>query len=90
MKLDRMVGKVIDDEAIATYLFAVVIQRRAEVVAPVARGESVVLVESAVVGMVRRLRSVVPLSERAGRVAGRFETNPRWSSRPDSTFLRRD
>ncbi len=64
-----MIGEVINDKPIASHLLAVVIQRRAEVVAPMAGGESVVLVESAVVGMVRSLRTVVPLAERTGRVA---------------------
>ena len=72
-ELQRVVGEVIDDVAIALNEFAVMVELRAEVVAPVARAKSVVFVEPPVVRMVWRLHSVVPLAERTGGIAGRFE-----------------
>ena len=69
----RVVRQVVDDKALAAHQFPVVLQFRAEVVAPVARAEAVVLVESAGVGMVRPLEAVVPLAEGGGGVAGGLE-----------------
>ena len=68
-----MVGQVVGDVALAADGLAVVLERRVEVVAPVAGGEAVVFVEAAGVGMVGLLDAVVPLAEGAGGVAGGFE-----------------
>ena len=65
-----MVREVIDDVAVPADFDAVVIKRRAEIVAPVARSETIEFVESAVIRVIRRLRSVVPFSKRARCVAG--------------------
>ena len=46
-ELDRVVGEVVDDIPLALDDLAVVVEMRAELVAPVARAEPVVLVESA-------------------------------------------
>src|SRR5262245_36978994 len=68
-----VISEVVRGETIAADELAVVLQRRAEIVAPVSRAEPVVFVETAVVGMIRRLQPIVPFSERAGGIAGRFE-----------------
>ena len=68
-----MRGEVVDDVAVATDFFSVVIQGWAEVVAPMAGGEAVVFVEASVVGMVGRLCAVVPFAERSGGIAGGLE-----------------
>ena len=66
---DGAVGEVVGDVTVAPDEAAVVVQRGVEVVPPVARGEAVELVESPGVGMVGRLRAVVPLAEGRGGVA---------------------
>ena len=68
-----VVGEVIDDEAVAPNLAAIVIEGRAEIVSPVTGGESVIFVEPAIVGMVGRLGAVVPFAERAGGITVGFE-----------------
>ncbi len=68
--LDRPVGEVVDTEAVAADQPPVVLQRRAEVVAPVTRTEPVELGEAPAVGVVGRLHPVVPLAEGRGDVAG--------------------
>ena len=70
---DGVVGEVVGDEALAVHELPVVLQRRVEVVAPVAGGEAVVLVEAAAVRMVGLLRAVVPFAEGARGVAGGLE-----------------
>src|SRR5437764_1104119 len=72
-EFDRVLGEVINDESFALNEFAVVFERRVEVAAPVAGGESVVLVEAARVGMVRPLAAVVPFAECAGGIMSGFE-----------------
>src|SRR5207247_2450582 len=70
---DRVIGEIVGGEAVAANEVAVVLQRRAEVVAPVARAEAVVIVEAAVVGVIGRLQAVVPFAISCGSIAGRFE-----------------
>ena len=72
-ELQRVVGEVIDDIAIAANFLTIVIQGRAEVMTPMAGGETVVFVEAAIVGVVGRLCAVVPFAEGAGCVAVGFE-----------------
>ena len=67
-EVKRVFGKVVCDEPFATHSFAIVIQRRAEVVPPVAGAESVELVKAASVRVIRVLHAVVPLSKCSGRV----------------------
>ena len=69
----RVVGQVVGDEAFAPDQLAVVVKRRIEVAAPVARGEAVVFIEAARVGMIRILAAVVPFAKGAGRVARGLE-----------------
>ena len=68
-EFQRVVGEVVDHEAVAPNLAAIVIERRAEVVAPVSGGESVVFVEATIVGVIGGLGAVVPFAECAGGVA---------------------
>ena len=69
-ELHRVIGQVVDDEAFAADEPAVVLQDRAEVVAPVAGAEAVILLEAAGVRVIRILHAVVPLPERGGRIPG--------------------
>ena len=62
-EVHRSIRKVVDDKAISFYDLAIVFQHRAVVVAPMPGAESVILIESPRVWMVRGLHSVVPLSE---------------------------
>ncbi len=54
-KLEGMVGEVVDDESLAPDNLAVVLENRAEIVAPVAGREAIILVEAAGVGVVASL-----------------------------------
>ncbi len=72
-ELHRLVGEVVDAEAFALHEPAVVFQRRAEVVAPVAGAEAVILVKAAPVRVVGILHPVVPLAEGPGPVSARLE-----------------
>ncbi len=58
-----VVGQIVDDVSLSSDDFAVVFEDRIEVVAPVARAEAVILIESAAVRMVGVLRAVVPFAE---------------------------
>src|SRR5437868_5941775 len=72
-ELQRVIRKIIGREPVAADELAVVLQRRAEIVAPVAGAKAVVFVKAAVVGMIGRLQTVVPFAKRPGRIAGGFE-----------------
>jgi hypothetical protein len=61
------------DVAFASHNLAVVLEHGIEVVAPMARGESVVFIETAGVGMIGALGSVMPLAKRARAVTGFLE-----------------
>ena len=67
------VGAHIDDIALGADHASVFLERRIEVLAPVARRVTKVLVEPAGQRVIRPLAAVVPFAERAGGVAGRFE-----------------
>ena len=68
-----LVGEVVDAKALSLDQFAVPLEWRAEVVAPVAGAKAVVLLETAAVRVIRVLHAVVPLAEGAGAVARRLE-----------------
>lgn len=72
-KFDGMVGEVVNHKSVAANFLLIVIQRRAEVVPPMARRKAVEFVEASVVRVIGRLSSVVPLSEGPRLVSGRFE-----------------
>src|SRR5262249_57457705 len=72
-KGERVVSEVVGDVTVAADHPAVVVERRAEVLAPVAGGETVVLVEPAGVRVIRVLCAIVPLAERPGCVTGRLK-----------------
>ena len=69
----RLVRQIVGDVAFASHNLAVVLEHGIEVVAPMARGESVVFIEAAGVGMIGALGSVMPLAKRARAVTGFLE-----------------
>lgn len=68
-----LVGEVVGDVSFASDDFAVAFEDRVEVMSPVAGAEAVIFVESAGVGVVGVLCSIVPFAEGSGCVAGGFE-----------------
>ena len=72
-KLHRVIRKIVDDVACPLNKFAIVIQRRAEVAAPVAGGEAVVFIKAARPWMIRILRAVVPFAKGARGIACSLE-----------------
>src|SRR5262249_48663510 len=68
-----MAGQVVGEVTLAADFFAVVLQRRAEGVAPVPGGKAVELVAGAGVGVVGVLGAVVPLPEEGRGVTGGLE-----------------
>jgi len=72
-EVNRVIGEVVDDVSMATDFAAIVVERRTEVVPPVAGGEAVVFIEASVVRMIGGLGSVVPLSKCSSCVAVVFE-----------------
>jgi len=73
-EVNRMVREIVRDVSLSLNRLAVVFERRIEVCAPMPRAESVELLETAAVGMVRVLGAIVPLAEGAGAIAGRLES----------------
>ena len=72
-KRQGVVGQIVDDESFSSHDFAVVFEYRVEIMPPVPGAEAVEIVETACVGMVGILRSVVPFSKSRGRIAGGLE-----------------
>ena len=71
--VDRPTREVIDHETFAFDDAPIELQHRTEVVAPVARTESVELVEATAIRMIRKLHSIVPFPESPRRIARRLE-----------------
>ena len=68
-----MRGDVIGQETGAGYDATVVVHHGVEVVAPMAGGEAIELVETTGIGMERALAAVVPFPKTSGGIAGGFE-----------------
>ena len=68
-----LVGEVVDAKAFSLDKFAIPLQRRAEVVAPVSGTEAIILIEAAAIRVVRELHAVMPFSKGPGAVARRLE-----------------
>ena len=69
----RLIRQIVGNIAFTLHNLAVVFEHGIEVVAPMARGESVIFIEAAGVGMIGALRSVMPLAKRARTVTGFLE-----------------
>ena len=72
-KLHCFVGEVIGNKAITLHELSVMLERGAEVVAPVTGTKSVILIKTPTVGMVGVLHPVVPFSKGGGGIAGRLK-----------------
>ena len=72
-KLDGLAGKVVDNVAFPTDSLAIMVEGRTEIVAPVSRSESVILVESAIDWVIGGLGAVVPFTKGSCGVTGFLE-----------------
>ncbi len=84
-----VVGQVVADKSATAHEPAVLLERGVEIISPMARAESVELVKTPGVGVIRILRSVVPLAERPHRIARALEGVCRWSSHRGRAVHRR-
>ena len=75
-EIHRFFRQVVDDKSVPAHDFAIVLQQRAEVVTPMPGAESIKLVKSPAVWMVRMLHAVVPFPEHSGGITGILEDFP--------------
>src|SRR4051812_34100966 len=68
-----MVRQVVGNETFAAHGLAVMLERRIEILAPVAGREAVILLKAARIRMVGPLAAIMPFAEGAGHVSGRLE-----------------